>query len=191
MNNVCKRITGRFQLISGAIFITALLFVVGCGSESSDFSSDSTFEKIADFDRVLSISDVQDIGWKKGKTYDVTGLDNADSAYVGFWDLPGIGSLNYGIRVYPSHQIALEKGMPFAQDASGSGASLNAEDAMWDDGVRDRRIIVGGGSRGSQNPRYGDFVILGNIVILCEGRTSEHSLDQCAPFVALIRGEGA
>jgi hypothetical protein len=61
---------------------------------------------------------------------------------------------------------------------------------MWDEGVRDRKVMVGT-AEGSQNPRYGDFVILGNLVILCEGRNSEHSLSRCAPFVALIRGEGA
>ena len=42
-----------------------------------------------------------------------------------------------------------------------------------------------------QNPRYGDYVILGNLVILCEGRTSEHSIERCAPFVTLLRGKGA
>jgi hypothetical protein len=165
--------------------------LIACGSGSSDSPTGSSLEKVADFDRILAINDVEDIGWKKGKTYDVEGLDGAESAYVGFWNLPGIGSLNYEIRVYPSHQIAVDKGSAFAEDAAGAGASLNADDAMWDEGVRDRRIIVGGGSRGSQNPRYGDYVILGNLVILCEGRTSEHSLDQCAPFVAQIRGKGA
>ncbi|MEE8046155.1 MAG: DUF6810 family protein [Dehalococcoidia bacterium] len=147
--------------------------------------------KISDFERTLSIEDVTATGWKRGKTYDVEGLDGAEAAYVGFWTPPGLSSLNYEIRIYPSHQVAIDKGTAFAEDASGEDASLNAEDAMWDEGVRDRRIIVGGGSRGSQNPRYGDFVILGNLVILCEGRNSEHSLGQCAPFVALIRDEGA
>ncbi|MBT4124784.1 MAG: hypothetical protein HOJ22_03455 [Chloroflexi bacterium] len=174
------------------VMISALMAIVlGCGGSSSDKPTAATLVKISDFERVLTLDDIKSTGWKKGKTYDVEGLDGAEEAYVGFWTPPGLGSLNYEIRIYPSHQVAVEKGTPFAQDASGDGASLNAEDAMWDEGVRDRRIIVGGGSRGSQNPRYGDFVILGNVVILCEGRTSEHSLDQCAPFVALIRGEGA
>jgi hypothetical protein len=171
--------------------MVVLAITAACGSGSSGGASSNQLEKVADFDRILSIEDVQAIGWKLGKTYDVDGLDGADAAYVGFWNLPDIGSLNYEIRVYPSHQAAIEQGAPFAEDASGVGASMNAEEAMWGEGVRDRRVIVGGGSRGSQNPRYGDFVILGNLVILCEGRNAEHSLDQCAPFIALIRGEGA
>ncbi len=171
--------------------IAVAVVAISCGSGSDSPSSGSTVEKVADFDRILTIADVEAVGWKKGKTYDVEGLEGADAAYVGFWTPPGLGSLNYEIRVYPTHQIAVEKGTPFAEDATGEGAALSVEDSMWAEGVRDRRVIVGGGSRGSQNPRYGNFVILGNLVILCEGRTPDHSLAQCAPLVTLIRGEGA
>ena len=171
--------------------LVLLITVVGCGGSSSDHASSADLVKVADFERLLTIDDVKNVGWKLGKTYDVEGLDGAEEAYVGFWTPPSLGSLNYEIRIYPSHQVAVEKGTPFAEDSSGEGASLNSEDAMWGEGVRDRRIIVGGASQGSRNPRYGDFIILGNIVILCEGRTSEHSLDQCAPFVSILRDEGA
>ena len=187
MNNFKRRV----NVVAFLLLVVMFSITASCGSGSSDGASSANLEKVADFDRLLSIEDVQAIGWKLGKTYDVDGLDGADAAYVGFWKLPDIGARNYEIRVYPSHQVAVEQGVPFAKDASGAGASMNAEEAMWAEGVRDRRVIVGGGSRGSQNPRYGDFVILGNLVILCEGRTAEHSLDQCAPFIALIRGEGA
>jgi hypothetical protein len=173
------------------ISLVFLMAMTACGGSSSGDFSAASLVKVSDFERTLTIDDVKAIGWKSGKKYDVEGLDGAEAAYIGFWTLPNIGSLNYEIRIYPSYEIAVEKGTPFAEDAAGVGASLNADDSMWGEGVRDRRVIVGGGSRGSQNPRYGDFVILGNLVILCEGRTSEHSLDQCAPFVALIRGEGA
>jgi hypothetical protein len=171
--------------------ILVMIVFPACGSGSPDASSAANMVKISDFERTLTIDDIKATGWKVGKTYDVEGLDGAEQAYMGFWTPPGLGSLNYEIRIYPSHQVAVEQGIRFAEDSSGEDASLNSDNALWGEGVRDRRIIVGGGSRGSQNPRYGDFVILGNIAILCEGRTPEHSLDQCAPFVALIRGEGA
>ncbi len=80
-----------------------LIVVVGCGSGSSGSSPGSSFEKVADFQRVLTLSDVEATGWKKGKTYDVEGLDGAEAAYVGFWAPPGLGSLSYEIRIYPSH----------------------------------------------------------------------------------------
>ena len=175
----------------GALASLVFVALVGCGGDSGSQADKTSFEKVSNFKRVITINDVVATGWKKGKTYDVEGLDGAESAYVGFWELPGVGSLNYEIRIYPSHEDAVNLGTRFAENSAGPDAALNSDDALWDEGVRDRRIIVGGGSRGSQNPRYGDYVILGNIVILCEGRTSEHSLDQCAPFVAQLKGEGA
>ncbi len=110
---------------------------------------------------------------------------------MGFWVRPGFRSLNYEVRVCPNHQGAVERGTPFAEESSGENAVLDADEANWPVGVHDRRVIAGGGMEGSENPRYGDYVLPGNLVILCEGRTSEHSLDQCAPFVAHLRGEGA
>tara|TARA_Y100001934_G_C12189879_1_gene695865 strand:- start:151 stop:723 length:573 start_codon:yes stop_codon:yes gene_type:complete len=174
------------------LILTMLLssVFVYCSGTPADQSNKSRTEKISDFERLLTVDDVIAIGWKKGKTYDVEGLEGADSAFMGFWELSGVGLLNYEVRIYPSHADAVDLGIKFAENASGVDAALNVDDALWDEGVRDRRIIVGGGSRGSQNPRYGDYVIVGNMVILCEGRTPEHSLDQCAPFVAKLKSEG-
>lgn len=184
--------TGEFGKL--LLLLTVLIVAVsasGCGSGPGGAPNGAPFEKVSDADRILSIEDVEAIGWKRGKEYDVTGLTGAEAAYMGFWAPPGLGSLNYEIRVYPSHQAAVELGTASAEEGSGENAVLDAEDAKWAEGLRDRRVIVGGGSRGSQNPRYGDYVILGNLVILCEGRTSEHSIERCAPLVALLRGEGA
>ncbi|MCZ6538208.1 MAG: hypothetical protein O6922_00075 [Chloroflexi bacterium] len=175
MNRV-KCPLGR-SLFSLVVFVVAVT-VTGCGSSSGGAGNTASFAKISDTGRILSIEDVE-------------GLTGAVAAYIGFWTPPGLESLNYEIRVYPSHQAAVEKGTSFAEEASGESAVLNADEATWPVGVRDRRMIVGGGSRGSQNPRYGDYVILSNLVILCEGRTSEHSIERCVPFVTLLRGEGA
>lgn len=172
------------------ILVFVLLIAIAmtaCGSTSSNTASEGGLEQVTDIDRNLSIDDVLNVGWKKAKTYDVEGLDGAEVAQVGFWSHPEIGPLDYEIRVYPSHQIAVEKGTPFAEEASGKDALLNTRDATWDEGVKDRRLIVGPGS-GTQTPRFGDYVILGNLVILCQGRNSEQALEQCASFVAEIRG---
>ena len=188
MSNLIK--TRRTVTVIILTMLLSLTFIY-CVGNPADQSNMSTTGKISDFERLFTVYDVIAIGWKKGKTYDVEGLEGADSAFMGFWELPGVGLLNYEVRIYPSHADAVELGIKFAENSSGADAALNADDALWDEGVRDRRIIVGGGSRGSQNPRYGDYVIVGNMVILCEGRTPEHSLDQCAPFVAQLKGEGA
>ena len=178
-----------------SFFLLATLFpiltILGCTSNSKVGELKSSVTKIENIDRVLTIDDLENAGWKRGKTYDVDGLTGADAAYLGFWTPPGLNSLNYEIRVYPDHKSAVEQGTAFAEDASGANASLSSNNALWSEGVRDRRMIVGGGSRGSQNPRYGDYMIFGNLVILCEGRTSEHALEQCAPLISLLRGNGA
>ena len=99
-----------------SVFIA--LVMVGCGSGGSSSEAKENFERISDFERVLTFEDITATGWKKGKTYDVEGLDGAEAAYVGFWSPPGLDSLNYEIRIYPSHEVAVEKGVPFAEDAS-------------------------------------------------------------------------
>ena len=169
----------------------AISVILGCSSNSEDNGTKLAIQKIENINKILTVEDVENTGWKRGKTYDIDGLTGAEAAYVGFWTPPGLNSLNYEIRIYPSHQAAVKQGTPFAEDASGTNASLSKNDALWSEGIQDRRMIVGGGSRGSQNPRYGGYVIFGNLVILCEGRTSEHSLEQCAPLIALLRVEGA
>ncbi|MBT4124785.1 MAG: hypothetical protein HOJ22_03460 [Chloroflexi bacterium] len=184
---VNKRYFVRTVSLAALSIITSLL-VIGCGSSASDSAAEDSFERISDFDRILSIADVENAGWKETKTYDVEGLDSAEDAQVGFWKHPVIGPLDYEIRVYPSHQVALDDGTPFAEDASGEDAALNSTTSMWDDGVRDRRLMVGQGG-GTQTAKFGDFVILGNLVILCQGRNSEQALEQCAPFIAQIRGD--
>ena len=171
--------------------MVVLAIGAACGSGSAGSNGSNAFEKISDTGTILTIGDIEATGWKRSKAYDVEGLTGADAAYLGFWTPPGLGSLNYEVRVYPSHQAAVELGTAFAEEASGEDAVLDADDATWSEGVSDRRIIVGGGSRGSQNPRYGDYVIISNLVILCEGRTAEHSRDQCAALVALVLDEGA
>ena len=174
------------------VFVTLLpiLIILGCSSNSEAADSKSSVAKIENIDRILTIEDLENAGWKRGKTYDVDGLTGADAAYLGFWTPPGLNSLNYEIRVYPDHKSAVEQGTPFAEDASGANASLSSNNALWSEGVRDRRMIVGGGSRGSQNPRYGDYLIFGNLVILCEGRNSQHALEQCTPLISLLRENG-
>ena len=188
MNSAKNRPTNLLFLF--VIFFTAAT-IYGCGSSSDGASGAISFEKISDNGVILSIDDVKTAGWKRGKEYDVEGLTGAEAAYLGFWAPPGLTSLNYEIRIYPSHQTAVEQGTPFAEEGTGENAVLDAEDAMWPEGVHDRRVVVGGGSRGSQNPLYFDYVILNNLVILCEGRTSEHAIERCTPFVTLLLGEGA
>jgi hypothetical protein len=66
-----------------------LMVLTGCGSGSSGSSSSTAGVKVSDFERTFSIDDVIAVGWKRGKTYDVKGLDGAEAAYLGFWTPAG------------------------------------------------------------------------------------------------------
>jgi hypothetical protein len=184
---VSKRFLIRILSLAALSTVGSLL-LMGCGSGSSNSETEASFQRISDFERLLTIADVESTGWKETKTYDVEGLENAEAAQVGFWKHPIVGPLDFEIRVYSDHQTAVDDGTPFAEESSGEDAALNATTAMWDDGVRDRRLMVGQGG-GTQTAKFGDFVILGNLVILCQGRNSEQALEQCEPFVNQIMGE--
>ena len=42
----------------------------------------------------------------------------------------------------------------------------------------------GGAPTGSKSTnKYGDYIIYGNLIILCEGRTTEQSMERCSQFV--------
>jgi hypothetical protein len=60
---------------------------------------------------------------------------------------------------------------------TGPEALLRSTDVRWDQGTKDRR--GGGFHRGGLTPLYGDYAIIGNVIMLCEGRDSDQSLSRC------------
>ena len=169
--------------------LTILSFLVlavflGCNGTDGKHTDDKVaFQEIQNVETVFDFEDLLATGWKKSKQYDVTGLDDALSAYMGSWAPQNGNPVTYEIRIYPSHKTAVESGSSFADEASGETAVLKSSKARWKEGLNNRRMIVGGGSRGSQNPRYGGYIIYGNIIILCEGRTHEQSVENCKQLV--------
>ncbi len=103
------------------------------------------------------------------------------------------------MRFYRSHDDAIEYGTSFAEEASGEDAIINSNDATWKEDVRDRRAIFvankaeGAGSQGGfgAGPKYRDFAIFGNVVLLCEGSTSEHSLERCKVLIEALTATDA
>ena len=66
------------------------------------------------------------------------------------------------------------------------------ETATWTVGLNDRKRLSSGGSAdlaawsGSVQTKYGDYVIVGNMVLLCEGTDSDAALSRCSAFVDAI-----
>ena len=164
--------------------LTVLLTVIGaaCGSGTGD---NSGFSKIPPDTTRREIDDFARSGFKKTREYDVTGLPGAISAHRVYFTPGGSEPLQYEFRFYPDHATAVEKGVEYADEVSGPDALLREVDVRWKEGTRDRR--GGGAFRDSLTPLYGDFAVFGNVILLCEGRDSDQSLDRCA---ALVRAAG-
>ncbi|NQU97053.1 MAG: hypothetical protein HQ548_05355, partial [Chloroflexi bacterium] len=119
------------------------------------------------------------------------GLTAATDAWFGWWQPAGSTPFDIEVRFYQSHGDAVEYGTPFADEASGKDAVLNSNDATWKGDVRDRRSVIGGVRGGvassGTGPRYGDYAIFANMVVLCEGTTSDHSLERCESLISALR----
>ena len=82
--------------------------------------------------------------------------------------------------------ITLEFGEIYAKSVTGNDAIVSGDDVMWNEGAKDRRKCVpraGTSESGcDQKARYGDYIIMGNMIILCEGLSTEESMKLCYEF---------
>ena len=181
----------RFRSVCIPVALTALmvaLVAIGCGSSGGE-TSDAA--KVSDGGRVHSPADLPAIGFKESKTYSVEGLPGATDSIFGFWRAPGADPVDYEVRFYRSHADAVALGQLPAEEGTGDDAALNADDATYKEGVQDRRVIigggVGGGARSGIGPKYGDFAVIDNLVVLCAGGESSQSLERCRLLADALR----
>lgn len=157
---------------------------VACGGSGDDANE---FVPVQDTGAVVSAETVIATGFKESKSYSVDDLPGASSAIFGFWREPGKDPLDFEVRFYASHADAVQMGTTLAEEGTGDDAILDAESATFKEGVQDRRTIIGsgtgGGARSGIGPKYADFVIYNNLVILCPGGQIEQSLERCAALI--------
>ena len=173
------------------IFIIVSVFYSCSSSESEKLLS-----KISDVSKVYSIEDFSEFGLKIGEEYDSSELPHAQSVYWGFWkdveadegsarfqSLGGSvgGMRDFEIRFYASHADAVKYGTKFAINATGPDAVLTKKESLWAEGLKNRR--TSGGPDGSPLPKYGGYVIYGNLILLCEGVSSEEAIQNCSRFL--------
>ena len=159
------------------ILIILLLLIGGCSSQKND----TTYEVVTASDRIFTFEDLEIVGFKKNKEYDVSGLEGATKAINGFWSTD-IGKKEYELRFYPSHAIAVSLGEPLAQEATGEDAIIKKSDATWKEGIKDRRRSQ---RTSGSHPKYGNYSIYGNIVMLCEGQVGI-SLEVCWKLISTL-----
>ncbi len=166
------------------------------GSSGVGSSSDSGFAKIAQPEEMFSLERLEaDLGllFKESKTYDVEGLDGATAAYYGFFGPDPYDRAEVEIRLYPSHQVALDQGVSFADESTGEDAVLLEDVQRWDEGLTQRRQCAGNGGHHSgkcDNAKYGDYVIRGNMVLMCQGKDSVDALKNCEEFLDAVANAG-
>ena len=172
---------------------TALLAVAACGGEAA---GEREFQKIDPSGGVSTVDDFLAAGFKKSKQYDITELPGGVDAYLGFFGPDPSSRMQYELRFYPSHEDAVEQGTPLAEEVTGEDAAEYRLNPTWEEGARDRWVSMSGGHGGGlelrgASPVYGDFVIFGNVVMLCEGMDSAQSLERCESLVLALRGSSA
>ena len=151
------------------------------------FSCSSNKEKLVVYEKIIEPNfniDVENIalkGFKLGKNYDVEVLPKAEIVRSAIFNKKDLE-----IRKYLSQADALEFGEIYAKSVTGNNAVVSGNDVMWKEGAKDRRKCVpraGTSESGcDQKARYGDYIIMGNMIILCEGLSSEESMVLCHNF---------
>ena len=188
-----KANSGKARLLILLLAVTALsVATVACGSDSSGggSSSDGPIAKIDATERIYTIQDFIDAGFKKSKTYDVEGLPEALEVLYGFYGVDPYKRQEYEVRFYPSHAEAIATGIDYADEVTGPDAVLLKDVQRYKEGLRERRLCTGNGGHHVGKcdlPKYFDYVVVGNMILLCQGKDSSISLQNCADMMAVVQ----
>ena len=152
-------------------FLLSLLvaFLFSCSETSKEESLEiNIFD--GSYDTLnFSIDDFINISFKINKEYDISELPDAIEAYYGFWGSSDYERREFELRFYPSNEIAKSSGTFFAEEATGEDAIIKKADATWKEGIKDRSGVT---FSGSPMPKYLDYVIFGNVIVLCPSEKS-------------------
>ena len=161
------------------LILLLLLSLISCSSNESN--NNLQLEKVIKPDFKISISEISVPKLKIGKKYNVDALPKAVAVSRAIFNKKDIE-----IREYETHAEAIEFGEEYASSVSGKDAIVSGDNIMWEEGAKDRRKCVpraGNSEAGcDQTPRFGGYLIMGNLIILCEGLSNEESLTLCHSF---------
>ncbi|MAU55904.1 MAG: hypothetical protein CL899_03050 [Dehalococcoidia bacterium] len=153
--------------------------IIACGESQND--AKASLETIIEPQFFVEMNDINSTKIKFGKKYDVSELPKAIAVSRAIYMKKDIE-----IRAYQSHVDAVQYGEDYAASVTGKDALVSGDEIMWKEGAKDRRKCVpraGNSEAGcDQKPRFGGYVIVGNLVILCEGLSKQESLTLCHSF---------
>ena len=145
------------------------------------------FDQVVDDGKLYTSKDFFDAGFKEYKEYNVSKLTGATEAWYGYWGPDEDSDVYYELRFYPDHSTAVSDGTSFAEDDTGEDAKLDRKETMWKVGLTDRKML-GKGYGGEfcaynetckEIPKYFDYLVYNNVILLCWGFTSNESLETC------------
>jgi hypothetical protein len=177
---------GYGELLGGGLLSGFSNAIETCGI---DIDAEGMVAHIEDTERKYRIADLESVGFKKSKTYDVKNLPEASSAHYGFYGIDPYNRLDYEVRFYFSNESAKSAGVEFANHATGAGAELYEDDQTWTEGLTERRRCDSSGGHHVGRcgfPKYFDYVVAGNMVLMCEGKETLESLRACADLLGVI-----
>ena len=164
--------------------VVVAIAIFGSSCLSGDSDGEDTFSKITADQTFRDLSSFEKAPFKLVREYDVSALPMANAAYMGYFTPLDSEPIQYELRIYPDHTSAVEKGLEYVAEVTGPEALLRSTDVRWDQGTKDRR--GGGFHRGGLTPLYGDYAIIGNVIILCQGRNSTQSLNRCEALLLAV-----
>ncbi len=172
--------------VVGLVIATAL---AACGG-----GPDVPLERVIDNERIFTVDDLRTAGMKASKQYDVIDLPGGVDAWYGFIRTEP-GPMDIEARFYASHADAVSFGTELAAEVSGEDAIIEEDSTSWSVGYKDRQRMRSGGTAdlaawsGQRGPNYADFVIFGNMVLLCQGDEPEQSIKLCHELITALNGD--
>jgi len=186
-----------------AIILIFGLILISCSNSSkSAGSEDVEIGRVIASDVIYNLEDftVASIKFKKLREYDVDQLPYAKSVFFGFkkFDDP----IDFEMRFFDSHQEAL-LGVELVRERAGTPEEikLDKDEAVFTEGLKDVRECVGSGSQRGMggdtsggagvgghclNSKYKNYIVQGNLILLCSGMDSKDSMINCEKLLALL-----
>ena len=181
-----RGIFGFKPLVLTSLFLIAVT-LFACDSNQTE----TTLKQVIDDARTFTVENLRTAGMKTAKQYDVSDLPGGIDAWYGFIKTSS-GPMDIEARFYASHSEAISLGTSLAEEVSGEDANVDKETTTWLEGLKDRTRLSSGGTAdlaawsGQRRPNYADFVIFGNIVLLCQGDDSSQSVQVCHELIAAL-----
>lgn len=173
------------------LLVAGLILAAGCSSNDPEADGPAQiFPSSTDY----TVDSLKEFGTKTSHQYAVKDLPDAADAWKVLWGSNTNNKHDYEVRFYPTHELAISSGMSVAIEATASDIELTDVESgrkdqflahqSWKEGASDRwrgrKLPTFTGSIiNATGPLYLNWMIVGNVVILCDGIDNEEALARC------------